>query len=154
MAVTPSVSPWASSRSRTRAGEIGVRELFEQHVRIVDRTAASPVIVLAPHGGRTIPALYRGAFERTDAELAVELYHMTDAATDELVASVTDASTVVNALSRLVVAVERFDDPSEEMNAVGQGVLYTHDSHRRPLRTVTAADAAPLKAFHRAYGVP
>lgn len=127
-------------------------DLFGQHVRIVDRIAASPVIVLAPHGGRSIPARFRGAFERTDAELAVELDHMTDAATDELVASVTEVSTVVNGLSRLVVDVERFDDPSEEMNAVGQGVLYTYDSHGRPLRTMPAADDAPLKTFHRAYG--
>ena len=144
------------ARSRRRRAINGeddrVSDLFEHLVRVVDRTARSAVIVLAPHGGRAIPARYRGAFHRVDDELSVELEHMTDAATDELVASVAGVSTVVNALSRLVVDVERFDDPTEEMNAVGQGVLYTHDSHRRPLRSVPADDVAPLKRFHRAYG--
>jgi predicted N-formylglutamate amidohydrolase len=120
----------------------GPTSLFDEHVQVTDATAHSPVILHAPHGGRVIPKRFRWAFVVSDTELDAELDALTDHRTDRLVASVigaspvpagqasreVPASAVINGLSRFVVDVERFDDETEEMRAVGMGVLYTHGS--------------------------
>lgn len=111
----------------------------------------SPVILHAPHGSRVIPDRYGAAFTLDAAELDAELHRMTDHFTDELVTSITGASSIVNHLSRLVVDVERFPDASEEMNQVGMGVLYTHGSQRQEIRRPTSDNLEELMAFFRDY---
>ncbi|MCW4386334.1 N-formylglutamate amidohydrolase [Salinibacterium sp. SYSU T00001] len=111
----------------------------------------SPLILHAPHGGRTIPERFRASFVVSADELEAEKDRMTDHFTGELVASITGASSVVNHLSRLVVDVERFPDETEEMNQVGMGVLYTHGSQRQEIRRPSALERGELLAFFDTY---
>ena len=84
------------------------------------------LILHIPHASSTIPADVRDQFLLSDADLADELVHMTDHATDELFASI-DAPRVVHEVSRLVVDPERFaDDADEPMSRRGMGAVYTH----------------------------
>ncbi|MDY7528709.1 MULTISPECIES: N-formylglutamate amidohydrolase [unclassified Cryobacterium] len=119
--------------------------------RVTDNSATSPVILHSPHGGRAIPAEYLYSYVISPAELEAEKDIMTDHFTDVLVESVTGASAVINGLSRFAVDVERFPGDSEEMNAVGMGVLYTHGSRRQLIRRVTAGDREPLLAYFAEY---
>ncbi|MGB8020342.1 MAG: N-formylglutamate amidohydrolase [Candidatus Nanopelagicales bacterium] len=98
-----------------------------------------PVILHVPHSATLIPLDARDSILLTDAELVVELRHMTDAHTDVLArAAAREAGgrpwQFVNRCSRLVVDPERFPDEREEMVAVGMGAVYTATSHRTPLR--------------------
>jgi N-formylglutamate amidohydrolase len=122
-----------------------------EHFRVVDNSASTPVILRAPHGGRAIPPEYLGSFVISEAELEAEKDAMTDHFTDTLVESIIGASAVVNGLSRFAVDVERFPDESEEMNAVGMGVLYTHGSRRQEIRRVADADRGPLLEYFARY---
>jgi N-formylglutamate amidohydrolase len=122
-----------------------------EHFRVIDNSARTSVILHAPHGGRHIPPEHVGSYLISLAALEAEKDAMTDHFTDTLVSAVTGASAVINGMSRFAVDVERFPDESEEMNAVGMGVLYTHGSRRQEIRRVTAADEAPLLAFFDEY---
>ncbi len=98
-----------------------------------------PVILHVPHASTRIPSDARDSILLTDAELAVELGHITDAHTDVLAdAAAREAGDgpwqFVNRCSRLVVDPERFPDEREEMMVVGMGAVYTATSHRAPLR--------------------
>lgn len=119
--------------------------------RLIDNSATTPVILHAPHGGRAIPAEHLGSYVISLAELESEKDVMTDHFTDELVAGISGASALINGLSRFAVDVERFPDDTEEMNAVGMGVLYTHGSKRQEIRRVSADDEAPLMDYFAAY---
>lgn len=126
---------------------------LNSYAEIIDATAVSPVILHAPHGGTLLPTETRDQFRISDAELAAEHLALVDHSTDEMVRQTltrTEASAVVNKLSRLVVDVERFDGPDEEKNEVGMGVLYTHGHLRQVIRDVPA-DVSALKAFYRDY---
>lgn len=119
--------------------------------RMIDNSAVTPVILHAPHGGRTIPAEFLADFLISPAELESEKDLMTDHFTDELVTQIRGASAVINGLSRLAVDVERFPDDTEEMNAVGMGVLYTHGSQRQEIRQVPESKRAPLLDYFAEY---
>ena len=82
--------------------------------RVIDNSAGSPVILHAPHGGRTIPAEYLSSFIISPTELEVEKDVMTDHFTDTLVGALTGASAIINGLSRFAGDVERFPDDTEE----------------------------------------
>jgi len=82
--------------------------------RVTDNSAESPVILHAPHGGRTIPAEHLSAFTISPTELEAEKDVMTDHFTDTLVGALTSASAIINGLSRFAVDVERFPDDTEE----------------------------------------
>ena len=98
-----------------------------------------PVILHVPHAATRIPPDARESILLTDAELAVELGHMTDAHTDVLAAAAAREAggrpwQFVNRCSRLVVDPERFPDDREEMLDVGMGAVYSATSHRTTLR--------------------
>lgn len=115
-----------------------------QHFCVTDNSATSPVIVHAPHGGRLIPEEHRSAYVVSAAALEAEKDVMTDHFTDLLIRGLVGASSMVNELSRLSVDVERFANDSEEMNAAGMGVLYTHGSRGQHIRDLAQADRPAL----------
>lgn len=121
------------------------------HFSLVDNSATSPVILHAPHGGRLIPDEHLTAYIVSDAELEGEKDVLTDHFTDRLVRGITGASSMINELSRLAVDVERFPDNTEEMNAVGMGVLYTRGSNGQRIRNLALADQPALLAYFTEY---
>ena len=130
------------------------KSLIENLVSVDRNITTSPVLVLAPHAGRTIPAEHRHAFSISSAGLEHEHDLMVDHHTDllaTLVREKTGATSVINTLSRFVVDVERFPDDREEMNAVGMGVLYTHGSQRQVLRDSAQIDKTALLGFFDDY---
>jgi N-formylglutamate amidohydrolase len=110
---------------------------FEQ-----DNSDSSPVLIHVPHSSIAIPPNFRSDFLLNDLALDNEAGIMADTATDQLAvrayeASANKPSLFVNQLSRLVFDPERFNDESEEMNAVGMGVLYSKTSNGLPLRNLS-----------------
>jgi N-formylglutamate amidohydrolase len=88
--------------------------------------ASEPLIFHIPHASIAIPPEARQGLAVTDAELAIELLHMTDRYTDEIFErAVRQGDAVVEfPVSRLVVDPERFvDDDKEAMAARGMGVV-------------------------------
>ncbi len=94
------------------------------------------VILHIPHDSSVIPSEVRSQFLLSDAELKLELQHMTDHFTHALFAEPHGDATVVRApVSRLVIDVERFpDDTAEPMASRGMGAIYEVTSHLAPLR--------------------
>jgi len=128
--------------------------MVDDLVSIHRNVTTSPVLVLAPHGGRVVPVEHRGAFllspEALDREHDLMVDHHTDLLA-RLVGQQSGATTVVNTLSRFVVDVERFPDDREEMNTVGMGVLYTHGSQRQLMRDESLIDRTSLMEFFADY---
>jgi len=84
------------------------------------------VLFHVPHDSTWIPPEVRSQFLLDNTELAAEVVKMTDHLTMELFTSSIPENQVVRAeVSRLVVDVERFDDPSEVMLERGMGVVYS-----------------------------
>lgn len=115
------------------------RETLPPGYRVVPGAAGSPVILHVPHASAQVNADARAHIRLTDAALAQELAHLTDAHTDTLATraialTAHQPSLFVNLLSRLVVDPERFPDDREEMTAVGMGAVYTHTSHGERMR--------------------
>ncbi len=107
-----------------------------------DNSDTSPVLIHAPHSSIAIPPNFRSDFLLNDVALENEAATMADTATDQLALGTYEASSIkpslfINKLSRLVFDPERFNDDSEEMNAVGMGVLYSKTSSGLPLRNLT-----------------
>ena len=87
-----------------------------------------PITAHIPHAGHAIPIRVRDHFLPGAPELWQELVALTDWYTDELfgLPGIAISQTPIN---RLVVDLERFtDDTLEEKAAVGQGVIYTHNT--------------------------
>lgn len=121
----------------------------------IDRNVtSSPVLVLAPHGGRVVPVEHRGAVllsrEALDHEHDLMVDHHTDLLA-RLIGDQSGATSVINLLSRFIVDVERFPDDREEMNKVGMGVLYTHGSHQQLVRDDSQIDRTSLMEFFDEY---
>lgn len=115
----------------------------------------SPVLLHVPHSSRRIPEEVRAGIVLDDAGLEAELEAITDARTDEIAVAAADAVGAglrpwlfVNRLSRLVVDPERFPDETEEMNAVGMGVVYERTTQREPLRHPSDDERAALVAAY------
>lgn len=128
--------------------------MMDNLVEIHRHPEASPVVILAPHGGRVIPIEHQDAFVVSKEALEVEQNLMVDHHTDVLARRLvqkTGASAVINTLSRFVVDVERFPDEREEMNQVGMGVLYTHGSQRQPIRNMDRTNQEALLQFFHDY---
>ncbi len=121
-------------------------------IQILDATESSPVVLHAPHAGRTFPVSCLAAFTASREELAREHRLLADHATDRIVMLAGAGSRISAGLSRLIVDVERFEGDAEEMNAVGMGVLYTHGSDRQPIRTIDDAERERLLDYFHVYG--
>jgi N-formylglutamate deformylase len=109
----------------------------------------APVLVHVPHAGLVIPADVRAGLVLDEAALAAEILVMTDHGTAELAVGLADlgATLLVNRTSRLVVDVERYADPLEElMEGVGMGAVYTRTSTLAPLRDEDPKRSARLRA--------
>ena len=122
---------------------------------ITPGAAESAVILHVPHASTTIPDDVRAGIVLDDDQLAAELWTMTDAYTDVIALEAAERCVgrpwvVVNPLSRLVVDPERFPDHTEEMNAVGMGVVYTRTSSLQPFRDISSGETLRLvdRYFH------
>ncbi|HEY9437164.1 MAG TPA: N-formylglutamate amidohydrolase, partial [Streptomyces sp.] len=106
---------------------------------LIQGGAQSPVLLHVPHSSRAVTEQARSSIVLDDAELELELDHITDSHTAELAAQASELCAVtpwrfVNGLSRLVVDPERFPDDREEMLEVGMGAVYTRTTQRERLR--------------------
>lgn len=93
-----------------------------------------PIATHIPHAGIEIPATVRDQFSSDSQALWREVLTVTDWYTDELFGLPGIARTQTP-ISRIVVDTERYiDDLMEPRAAVGQGVIYSHDSCCQPIR--------------------
>lgn len=122
---------------------------MSENFAIVPGDPASTVVLHVPHASRSIPEDVRSGIVLDDDALERELTAITDARTDDLALQASDLAGLrpwvfVNKLSRLVVDPERFPDETEEMNAVGMGVVYDRTTSSEVLRRPTSADRGAL----------
>jgi N-formylglutamate amidohydrolase len=113
--------------------------------------ASAPLIFHIPHASIAIPPEARQGLVVTDAELAIELLHMTDRYTDEIFKhAVRQGDAVVEfPVSRLVVDPERFaDDDKEAMAARGMGVVYLRRHDGSALRADLTQKAALVRDYY------
>ena len=128
-----------------------------KHFTATDNSHISPVVLHVPHGGTFVPQHLQTTFLLSEEALLHEVELMADLRTDQIANEAISAlevqpSVFMNNLSRLVVDPERFDDPSEEMESVGMGVIYTQTSDQRPLRVVTSSERADLvEQYYKPY---
>ncbi len=93
-----------------------------------------PIAANIPHAGTEIPEAVRDQFLPYQGELWREVAMVTDWYTDELfgIPGIAVSQTLIN---RVVVDLERYsDDDLEEQAAVGQGVIYTHNTLGEQIR--------------------
>jgi N-formylglutamate deformylase len=113
--------------------------------------ASEPLIFHIPHASIAIPPEARQGLAVTDAELAIELLHMTDRYTEEIFErAVRQGDAVVEfPVSRLVVDPERFvDDDKEAMAARGMGVVCLRRHDGSPLRADLTQKAALVRDYY------
>lgn len=118
---------------------------------VFDNSEQSSKIIHVPHGATWIPSEYATDFLLDEVSLAAEASLMSDRHTIELAMQVYAKSEMppsmfINRVSRLVFDAERFDDETEEMNAVGMGVLYTRTSDQAELRKISSSRGTQLKS--------
>ncbi len=95
-----------------------------------------PIVAHIPHAGTELPSAVRDQFVQDPEELWREVVTVTDWYTDELF-GLPGIAKVQTPINRVVLDLERFvDDEQEEQAAVGQGVIYSHDSRGEQLRRV------------------
>jgi N-formylglutamate amidohydrolase len=93
-----------------------------------------PMAVHIPHAGTEIPLAVREQFTVDEQRLWQEAATLTDWYTDELF-HLPGIAITKTPISRLVLDSERYtDDKREPKAAVGQGVIYSHDSHGQRIR--------------------
>jgi N-formylglutamate amidohydrolase len=105
------------------------------------KTPVPRVVLHVPHSSGAVPEDVRPQLLLDDEELRHELLCMTDWYTDELFALPPEEAVAVRSpVSRLVVDLERFQDPEREpMEQVGMGAVYTKTAHGAPLRDEAVA---------------
>ena len=87
-----------------------------------------PIAAHIPHAGTTLPGNVRDQFTVSNEALLYELACVTDWYTDRLF-GLPGIAVTRTPVSRVVVDTERYvNDAEEEKAAIGQGVIYTHDS--------------------------
>ncbi len=92
-----------------------------------------PLVIHAPHAGTHVPSIVREALP-DPARFQAEMNRLTDWHTADLF-YLPGAALCATPVSRLVLDLERYtDDSLEPRAAVGQGVIYTHDSNGQRLR--------------------
>lgn len=102
-----------------------------------------PILIHIPHGGTLYPQYENMDWAMGFAEAQQEIYTMADLFTDKLGLDVIKTLhstspnytpfTLINHYSRLYFDPERFNDETEEMNAVGMGVIYSKGSQQQDL---------------------
>jgi N-formylglutamate deformylase len=93
-----------------------------------------PIVAHIPHAGTEIPDAVRDQFLSYPGELWREVAMVTDWYTDEIFGLPGIARTQTP-ITRVVLDLERFiDDKQEPRAAVGQGVIYSHDTLGQPIR--------------------
>ena len=93
-----------------------------------------PIVAHIPHAGTEIPDALRDQFLPHPGDLWRELAMVTDWYTDEIF-GLPGIAKNQTPISRVVLDLERFiDDRLEPCAAVGQGVIYSHDTLGRQLR--------------------
>jgi N-formylglutamate amidohydrolase len=120
----------------------------------------SAVVLHVPHAGTGVPD---GIRVPDIGDLDDEIFLMADLYTDRIAGMVSQflvrggankPSEFRNLLSRLIMDPERFDDDSEEMNAIGMGVVYskTHDGRDLYTPPLPADEIEDRKArWYRTY---
>jgi N-formylglutamate deformylase len=109
-----------------------------------------PIVAHIPHAGTDVPDAVRDQFLPYPGELWREIAMVTDWYTDELFGLPGIASTQTP-VSRVVLDLERFiDDKREPRAAVGQGVIYSHDTLGQPIRRALSGEerGALLKNYY------
>ena len=102
--------------------------------------AILPIVAHIPHAGTKIPDAVREQFLPSTEELWREIAMVTDWYADELFGLPGIASTRTS-ISRVVLDLERFvDDKREPRAAVGQGVIYSHDTLGQPIRRALSGE--------------
>ena len=87
-----------------------------------------PIVAHIPHAGTEIPNAVRDQFLLSQGDLWGEVAMVTDWYTDELF-GLPGVGRTQTPISRVVVDLERFiDNKREPRAAVGQGVIYSHDT--------------------------
>jgi N-formylglutamate deformylase len=102
-----------------------------------------PLVVHAPHAGTHVPVIARESLIDPD-RLRADINRLTDWYTSDLF-QLPGAALCATLVSRLVVDLERYTEETlEPRAAVGQGVIYTHDSQGQRLRPELAPEQRRL----------
>jgi N-formylglutamate amidohydrolase len=103
-----------------------------------------PIAAHIPHAGTQVPDVIRYQFLAEPAKLWQEIAAVTDWYTDELF-GIPGIAVTQTPVSRVVVDLERYADDSKEGKATfGQGVIYTHNTLREPIRVQPSAQERQL----------
>ena len=116
----------------------------------------APIVLNVPHASTHVPSETRDQFILSDSALREEIRLLTDWHTDFIYDPFLNvgATMLVSNVSRFVVDTERFEDDAHELlSARGMGAVYTHGTHRQPIRRPlkVAEREQLLSRFYRPY---